>query len=390
MTQKTSFSNYLVMFALFISGFGIQARQIITTLLLIEISTSFNLPVGVTGQLVTVSSVLAMITALTMGILTTRINSKPLLQTGLFIFTISGVGCYLSPTFPILLIAYSLSGIGSAMVLPMLGTIIGEHIPADRRSQALGVITAGQPISFVVGSPIVAYLASLYGWKLTFLNYMTPVVILSLVISTLTLPKQSLRKDTVVSESLFAGFKGVISNRSAVNCLISALLFQTSMFTGWTYVISYLREIYQIPSSWATALISIMALGSATGNLSVGRVISRLGKRRTVSLLAGCMGLACLLIYNPLNLLMALALVFPWAYFAGSGYVSGDTLTLDQVPEYRGTIMSLNILARNLGMTLGGLIGGVLLVMFGYSLFGLIMGGVGVVSALTYYFFTIE
>ena len=78
----------------------------------------------------------------------------------------------------------------------------------------------------------------------------------------------------------------------------------------------------------------------------------------------------------------------PWAYVAGAGFVSGDTLTLDQVPEYRGTLMSLNVVARNLGMTIGAFVGGGLLLLVGYGVFGLIMGLLGVAAALIYKFLT--
>jgi predicted MFS family arabinose efflux permease len=69
---------------------------------------------------------------------------------------------------------------------------------------------------------------------------------------------------------------------------------------------------------------------------------------------------------------ISIGFVFIWSYVAASGYVSGDTLTLDQVPEYRGTLMSLNILARNLGATIGGLLGGSLLLFSNYTVFGFV------------------
>ena len=94
--------------------------------------------------------------------------------------------------------------------------------------------------------------------------------------------------------------------------------------------------------------------------------------------------------YSSVNLWVSMGFVFIWSYVAAAGYVSGDTLTLDQVPEYRGTLMSMNILARNLGSTLGGLLGGTLLLFYNYRFFGFVMGFIGLVSAIVYRLFTRE
>ena len=94
--------------------------------------------------------------------------------------------------------------------------------------------------------------------------------------------------------------------------------------------------------------------------------------------------------YRSINLWVSLLCIFPWAYFAGAGYVSGDTLTLDQVPEFRGTLMSLNLVARSVGIALGGILGGSLLLIYNYNVFGLIMGIIGIFSAVVYRLFTKE
>ena len=390
MNSENSSSNRLILASLFITGFATHARLIISSLLLIEIGITFNLPVGITGQIVTAASVLAIISALLMGILTLRYNSKPLLLTGIIFYFISAVGCFLSPNFTSMLVFYSLSGIGGAMVFPMMGTIIGETLRSEERSTALGLITAGQPISFVIGSPIVAYIASTQGWRMSFIFYVLPVIVISFLVTSFGIPKQTIKRGGAIGSSSFEGYKGVISNKSAVSCLLGALIFQASMFTAWTYVISFLREDFLIPQSWATVLISLMAVCSALGSLTVGQIVSKFGKKLTTSVLALVLGLSAIIVYCSGSLWVSLALVFPWAYVAGAGYVSADTLTLDQVPEYRGTLMSLNTVARSIGMTLGGILGGSLLLIYNYNIFGMVIGLVGIVSAVVYRLFTEE
>lgn len=383
-------SNKSIKLSLFITGFATSTRLIISSLLLIEIGITFGTPVGLTGQIVTAASIVAIIAALIMGILIMRYTSRPLLLSGILFFSISAVGCFLAPDFTTMLLCYSMAGIGDAMVFPMLGTIIGETLPSEERSKALGLINAGQPISFVIGSPIVAYIASKQGWRMSFLFYMLPIVTISFLITYFGIPKTRSKKEDNTASGNLSGYKGVISNKSALSCLLGATIFQASMFTSWTYVISYLRQSFMISQSWTTILISLMAVCAAIGSLTVGRIVSKYDKKLATTFLSLLLGLSVIILYNSGNLWVSLAVIFPWAYVAGAGYVSGDALTLDQVPQYRGTLMSLNMVARSIGITLGGILGGSLLILFDYNIFGIIMGVIGILAATNYHLFTTE
>ena len=67
-----------------------------------------------------------------------------------------------------------------------------------------------------------------------------------------------------------------------------------------------------------------------------------------------------------------------------------QSLNLEQVPEFRGIMMSLNSASGGLGGALGAGIGGFALLTFGYGMSGLILGALGVVSALIYMFLTTD
>jgi predicted MFS family arabinose efflux permease len=64
------------------------------------------------------------------------------------------------------------------------------------------------------------------------------------------------------------------------------------------------------------------------------------------------------------------------------------SLTLEQVPGYAGTMMSLNAVAVNIGSAVGSGIGGLALISFGYKGLGNILGSLGVLGAFIYYFLT--
>ena len=82
---------------------------LIVSLLLIEVSLSFGVSVGVASQIKTVAFVVSVIMGLVVGGLSVKVRHKSLLVVGLVFLTISSVGCFLSPNFIVLLLVFSLT-----------------------------------------------------------------------------------------------------------------------------------------------------------------------------------------------------------------------------------------------------------------------------------------
>ena len=186
----------LFLLSLFMSNVVSGAPIIISGLLLIDIGVSFGYPVGVTGQIATAYSAITIVFALAVGVLSTRYQPKTLLTAGILLNTISALGSYYATSFPMLIIAYSLTGISSAIVFPMTATIIGDAFISERRSSALGWATAGNPFSVLFGSPTVSYIAGQFGWRSAFLFFMLSISIVGLALVYFGLPKTRARSDS--------------------------------------------------------------------------------------------------------------------------------------------------------------------------------------------------
>ena len=114
------------------------ARGLLTSLLLIEIGQTFGTSIGVTNQIKTVNSFVAIISALAMGLLSVRMRHKTLLVAGLALSVITTLGCFFAPSFITLLIVFSLGGWAANMIFPMTTAIMGANIPREDRSKAMG------------------------------------------------------------------------------------------------------------------------------------------------------------------------------------------------------------------------------------------------------------
>jgi MFS family permease len=78
------------------------------------------------------------------------------------------------------------------------------------------------------------------------------------------------------------------------------------------------------------------------------------------------------------------------AFFDGLGASASTSLTLEQLPELEGTMMSLFGAFAGVGAAIGAGIGGLALIFFDYERLGLILGSMGIIAAIAFKFLTVD
>ncbi len=367
--------------SLTLAVFATGPCETILSLLLIDIAETFKAEIGVMAQIRTTSGLLSLVTALIIGVLSMRINHRTLLLTGLGFFVASGIGCSLAQNYTMMLAAYSLSGIGLAMVGPMALALVGEHVPLDRRADAVGVITAGGASAFLIGGPVINYVTRFGGWRSAFLLYMLPVALIGLALIWLVVPSKPSVSEARDVGSYLDGIRQVVTNRSALACLLGILLSKATWQGVLSYGISFYRDWFKIPKGWASLILSGLALGFIFSALLAGRLVNRFGRRRTTFLSFLGVGLLSILYMKAPVYWLSLAIFMVMGVISGARRSASTSLALEQVPEYRGSMMALNTASNNLGSILGAGIGGAVLLTSDYPLIGVVLGILGVLAA---------
>ena len=385
-------SGRFIISSLALSRITTRTGGILTGLFLVDIGLTFGASVGVIGQIPTTSSILAMAFALLMGVLSVRFSYKSLLMTGLLFYAASALGCALAPSYTTMLLTYSLTGIGIAMVNPMSVALVGEHIPLDRRPMAIGwiFIIMALSSSFLAG-PIMAYLSGIGGWRMAFLGYPLPIALMSIALAYIGIPSISRSTRIGGAETKhMEGFKELFKNRSAVACVIGSMLGAAS-FTGIiVYGISLYREKFLIPKEMTALLWLGMPLSNSVGSMFSGRFVNRFGRKPLTILGAFLMGLSTILYTNVPGFWLSVALAYLCCMFAGVRGTAADSLNVEQMPKFRGTMMSANAAGYNLGSAFGSAIGGAILVWLGWEALGAVLGGMGIAASLVFHLFTID
>ena len=352
-----------------------------------EIAQTFGTTVGIAGQIVTAASLAGMIVSPFLAALSIKYRPRTLLLAGISLITVSALGCSLAFSYASTLAFYSLSGLGAAMVTPMIMTIIGETIPEERRAGTIGLVNASTPtLSTLMGLTITWIVSG--GWRTAYLLFVFPVTSACLVLAVLGL------RSTADSEqrrgaprSIRGGFREILRNRSALACLLGTILTQMAWAGTMWYIVSFYRQHWSLPTELVGVIWSSNTFVYMIGSMLCGRVVPRIGRKRLTGLAALIVGLLMIVYPNAPNYYVSIISHLTIAFTLALWTSSSSDLALAQVPEYSGAMMSLGMGSSRLGGAMGSALGGLVLTLGGYSLLGIASGLAGIVAFLVIFLY---
>jgi predicted MFS family arabinose efflux permease len=374
--SKSTDPSKLTVYALGLSRYAPRGATLVTGVLLIEIGATFGLPVGIVNQLNATHSLLSLLTALAMGVLSIKFGMELLLFTGLGLALVSAIGSCLSPSFQLLFVLYSLNGVAWSLVYPMSVALVGELFPQEKRATALSRIFAVPPIITVFGSPFIGYVGD---WRRALILYAIPIAAASLVMAKISIP---LRKTKGRKVDLVPAFKTLITNRSALSCLIAALLNTITWQIVGVLSISFLREHHYIPKEVTSLIYSGFAIAVFIGALSGGKIVNKYGRKPSTVILNLIYGLSALFFVTISNASIAAIIGILACLVHGLRQPAISSLTIEQIPEIRGSIMSLSSALGSVGGIIGAAVAGFLLLNYGWITAGAFLASAAILAGI--------
>jgi predicted MFS family arabinose efflux permease len=172
--------------------------------------------------------------------------------------------------------------------------------------------------------------------------------------------------------------------------LIGSIFSATGNASFGIFAIAFYREHFLVSLDFTVAIMLAVYGTFIISALSIGRLVNRFGAK---ALTAGCMlisGVFAMSFFFAPTLEIALALNFAQAGLWAASGTACNCLVLDQVPQSRGTMLSLRNVCGSIGAAIGTALGGALLILFSYQAVGLAFGGVSGISGLIYLFLTTD
>lgn len=362
--------------------------NIVSGLLLIEMANTFEKPLGVMGQLRTIQSMTGIGIALVMGFLSVKYRYKSLLLIGMILILIASTGFLISSTFIMIMLFYSLLGMGVSIVGPMNTTLLGQHIPLEKRANYYGWLTGAAALAYLIGSPTIAYISDLGGWQLTYRIFIIPLLIVSLLLGYRAIPLSEPHTNQEGGlNQILMGYRTVFNNRSALACLLGNMVSGSIWLSHLAFSSSYVRTRFLLSKMFTSYSTIIGASFFITGSLMCGRLISRFGRKMVTVFASIPSGLLLFVYFNNGNIWVTLVLGYLAAFSNGVLLTASGSLILEQVPEFRGTLMSLSSAVGSLGGAIGVGIVGWLIISRGFSATGLYMISAGALSVIIYFLF---
>jgi predicted MFS family arabinose efflux permease len=380
--------------ALLIAVFAAAIIDVVIPITIVDIAKTFSVLPGTISQLNSLIAIASVVTALLLAAFGSRFRHKSVVMMGILFIAFYSMGLSLAPTFPIAQLIVPLNGIGSIMIVVTAQTFIGNSYPINKKAKAIGWIAAAGMLANAVGAPITGFMTGIGGWRSVFLWFMLPTAIFSLIFVFLAFPRNLPQPQLIIKKEPFMkGFKQVLTNKSAVACLIGAFFGNAFVFSAAIFEVTFLRQVFFVPAGLAALIGTLVSTALVTvGAIIGGHTVNRVGRKRLTVVAIFLAGFLTLLAYFMQYIIIFLALRWSASILIGIVAAAASNLALEQVPQFRGTMMSLASAFSGVGTAIGIAVAGTVLNLYtnavtGFQALGLTVGALAFAGALVNLFF---
>jgi len=379
--------------SLIIANFSLFVVDIITKVFLPDITITFfgssdPVFVAITSQLRTLSNAASLVFGLLLGVLAVRYSHKKLLVLGVLCISVGALGCSFAPNLIFMQIFYAIEGIGTTVAGIMAMVLLGEMLPLNKKGASTAWVMTGGAIANLVGTSVISlFFVETESWRSFLLWFALPVSLMALVAAYFGIPSPAQKQEQDIKKGDYLkAFKQIFQKKSAAVCLIGNMLRVASVSGGFL-VIAFFRADFGLSiATGATVGLGIIIV-SIVGQLIGGHLLNRIGRKRLAVITMIIEGITLPLLAFAPELWIALIILYFNSFigaFAGPALIN---LTLEQVPQSRGTIMSINSVLLSLGGTIGVGISGLVLALYYYTGVFVVFGLLILATAAIFFFF---
>ncbi len=309
------------------------------------------------GQTVTLYALGALLGAIPIISATMGWPRRRLLVIALSGYVLTSLIVAVSPVFAVTLVARFIAGVFAGALWGILAGYVGRIVHPTQRGRALTIGLSGTPIALAFGTPAGTLLASAVGWRLTFVTMavITAAVLVWVVVMVPPLPGQERHERTSALQAL--RIPGVLP------IIAVALFFFSGHALLYTYIAPFL-DVAGMGGSISAALL-VFGVSALVGLWATGLLIDR--HLRLLMLISTSVFALAVLVLGiatsaPVAIMISIA---AWGVaFGGSGSLQQTALT-----NASGTAVdaaqSVLVTGLNLGIAVGGILGGFILTGFG-------------------------
>ncbi len=353
-TARTSGIRYGGLIVLMLMGFLLVTAEFLPNGVLTEMADALGVTPGQAGQTVTVTALVGLVVAPTVGLMFPRLDRRSLLVWMALAAAASNLIVAIAPNLVIVLLARFLLGAAISAFWAMSITVAARLAGPEHLGRGVMFTSAGVSLATVAGVPLGVLLSEVVNWQSVFAIAGVLMVLLAVALR-FVLPKvpaeqaSSIRLlvDTLRRPGIALGMVGHV-------------LVVLGHFLAYTYVRLALERIPEVDASTIILLLALFGVGGLAGNLSIGLIIDR--------------SFAFFAVFAPLVIAAAVlsmvflsgtvigvgAVVLVWGFFFSSWLLVANTWVGHRMPDRLEAGGSLVVVGFQGAITLAAGVGGLL------------------------------
>ena len=328
--------------------------------LLPKVAADVGVTVPVAGQLITAFSLAFAVGSPLLAVLTGHFERKRLLMGSMLVFAAFNVVAALAQTYAMLFVARVGLALAAAAFMPAASAYAVAVSPVERRGRALSIIYAGLTIATLVGVPIGVFIGERLGWRSIFLLAGGISLVTFAGLAAFVAPSRS------AGTASLAERIAVARRPDVFGALLVTIAFMTGVFTIYTYIAPFVQLAAGLAGTVVATMLFVFGIGATIGNLNAGALADRVGPARV--LIVVLLGLTTLFatlslaaeLFPPATVRWIIVPVIALWGLVGFSFPSVQQLRLVAMdPRLSSITLSLNASAGYLGVSLGAMLGSV-------------------------------
>jgi len=268
-------SNWAGIASLTLGVFGLVTAEFLPASLLTAMSADLGVSDGAAGQAVTATAVVGAVAALSLPVLTGRLNRRTVMLALTFLLVISNAMAATTSSLTVLLASRVLLGVALGGFWSMVAALALRLVPEQVFARAMSVVFTGVSVATVCAAPIGAYMGKLWGWRSAFVaaGVVSLVTLLVQIFAIPSLPARDKPNLRVLGELL-----GRVNVRVA---LFAVLLLVSGHFAGFTYIRPLMEGVTHLSVSAISGILLAYGIAGFFGNF-VGAFIAERSERHAI------------------------------------------------------------------------------------------------------------
>lgn len=343
--------------ALSLSTFAYVTTETLPIGLLLPIADDLGSTESAVGLLVTSYGLVVVVTSIPLTQLTRRVPRRALLTGLLAVFVLATVVSAMARSYGILLGARVITALSQALFWSIVVPTAASLFPARVRGRALGVVMTGSSLAAVLGVPAGTWLGQQAGWRVSFLALSGIGLVAMLGTARLLPGGPAPQGQAARSENPDA--------RRYWLLMAMTVLTVTGAFAGFTFITPFLVDFAGFSAATIGPLLLVRGLAGVIGVSAGGWLVDR---SPYVSMLVpvALQAVALLGLYVIGDMLLPAAILIGFSGLSFSALTTAlGSRVLQVAPRTLDLAAAGASTAVNAGITVGALVGGLLLPAFG-------------------------